>query len=86
MRISTSVINGVLFLETKSEDQNTATQTVISNYISERVTPEIVTEFHKVLLEIGRFNRQTDVQTCKHFIEDSLTENEIRELVRLLEN
>ena len=86
MKITTELESNNLYLVTKSEDRETIIKTVISSFISERVKPETVTEFHKVLLEIGKYNGQSDVKTCKQFIEDSLTENEIRELVRLLEN
>ena len=69
-----------------SEEEYMSATAPISSILTGVVEPKVVSEFKDCVLEIGRFNKQTDVQTCKQFVEDSLTENEIRELIRLLEN
>ena len=86
MRIKTNQKGTQLFLEVYASDCETKVETPISSMISCEVEPKVVTEFKDCVLEIGRYNGLTDVQICKQFIEDSLTEKEIRELIKSLEN
>jgi len=86
MRISTNQKGTQLFLEVYASDCETKVETPISSMVSCKVGPKVVREFKDCVLEIGRYNGLNDVQICKQFIEDSLTEKEIRELIKSLEN
>jgi hypothetical protein len=86
MRINTNQKGTQLFLEVYASDCETKVETPISSMISCKVEQPIVKEFKDCVLGIGRYNGLTDTQICKQFVEDSLTEKEIRELIKSLEN
>ena len=85
MRIKTIQKGYQLFLEVYSSDAESKIETQISSIISCKVEKPTVKEIKECVLEIGRYNGLTDLQICKQFVEDTLTEKGIRELVKELE-
>jgi len=47
---------------------------------------QTIEEIRNLLVSSCRFNEQSDVETAKWFVENILSEKEIRELIKLLEN
>ena len=87
MRIKTiESENGVLVLSIKSEDDNTRTYTHISSILTGKVEEPIVNEVHNLVMQVGRYNGLSDTDIVKNFVENTLTEKEIRELITKLEN
>ena len=58
----------------------------IASSIDGVVKKETIEEIRSLLVSSCRFNEQTDVVTAKWFVENLLTEKEIRELIKQLEN
>jgi hypothetical protein len=77
--------NGQLYLKVYSEDTTELT-TRISSYNTNKVEQPIVNEVHNLVMEVGRYNGLSDTEIVKHFVENTLTEKEIRELIKSLEN
>jgi hypothetical protein len=85
MRIELETIEfGHLCLKVYSED--TLTTTRISSYITKKVEKPIVNDIHNLVIEVARYNGLSNLETVKNFVENSLTEKEIRELIKSLEN
>lgn len=87
MRIRTQIANtNLLALSVFSVDETSLFTTTISTYNSHKVEQPIVNEVHNLVMEVGRFNGLSDIEIVKHFVENTLTEKEIRELIKSLEN
>lgn len=85
MRIKNNVSeNGQLFLKVSSEDTTEVT-TRISSYLTNKVDKPIVNEIHNLVIEVGSYNGLNTIETVKQFIENTLTEKDIRELIKTLE-
>ena len=58
----------------------------IASVIDYKVPQKTIEEIRNLLVTSCRFNEQPDVITAKNFVESLLTEKEIRELIKQLEN
>ena len=58
----------------------------VASSIDGVVKKETIEEIRSLLVSSCRFNEQSDVQTAKWFVENILSEKEIRELIKQLEN
>lgn len=87
MRITTDAIKtNQLMLSVLSDDQESVFSTRISTFNGNKVEQPIVNEVHNLVMEVGRYNGLSDTDIVKHFVENTLTEKEIRELIKSLEN
>lgn len=85
MRIKSNISEtGQLFLKVSSED-TTETTTRISSYLTKKVDKPIVNEIHNLVMEVGNYNGLSTIETVKQFIENSISEKQIRELIKTLE-
>ena len=58
----------------------------ISSLIDGKIKKQTIEEMRNLLVSSCRFNEQPDVVTAKWFVENLLSEKEIRELIKQLEN
>ena len=58
----------------------------IASVIDYNVPQKTIEEIRNLLVTSCRFNEQPDIVTAKWFVENLLTEKEIRELIKQLEN
>ena len=58
----------------------------IASPIDGFIKKQTIEEIRNLLVSSCRFNEQSDVQTAKWFVENLLTDKEIRELIKQLEN
>ena len=58
----------------------------IASPIDGFIKKQTIEEMRNLLVSSCRFNEQSDVQTAKWFVENLLSEKEIRELIKQLEN
>lgn len=58
----------------------------IASPIDGFIKKQTIEEMRNLLVSSCRFNEQTDVVTAKWFVENLLSEKEIRELIKQLEN
>ena len=87
MRINTKIKDdGQLYLTVYSADQETTITTPISNCVHNKVERKTENELHNLVIEAGRYNDWSDIEIVRFFVENTLTEREIRELIKLLEN
>ena len=57
----------------------------IASPIDGFINPQTIEEIRNLLVTSCRFNEQPDIATAKWFVENLLTEKEIRELIKQLE-
>lgn len=58
----------------------------ICSYSDNKVLETFVDQINAVSVDCSRHNGETDVEIAKNFVESLLTEKEIRELIKSLEN
>ena len=58
----------------------------IASVIDYNVPQKTIEEIRNLLVSSCRFNEQPDIVTAKWFVENLLTDKEIRELIKQLEN
>ena len=58
----------------------------IASVIDYKVPQKTIEEIRNLLVTSCRFNEQPDIVTAKWFVENLLTDKEIRELIKQLEN
>ena len=58
----------------------------IASPIDGFIKKQTIEEIRNLLVSSCRFNEQSDVETAKWFVENLLSEKEIRELIKQLEN
>ena len=83
MKISTEEKNKGLYLNIELDGQSA--QFPVVNLFTNKVDKTLITELTDAAIECCRWNDQTDVSIAKIFVENLLTEKEIRELIKQLE-
>ena len=58
----------------------------ICSYIDNKVLEKFIDQINAVSVDCGHYNGQNDIEIAKNFVESLLTEKEIRELIKQLEN
>jgi hypothetical protein len=58
----------------------------ICSYIDNKVLEKFIDQINAISVDCSRYNGETDIEIAKYFVESLLTEKEIRELIKQLEN
>lgn len=69
-----------------SNEESTEFQTRISSFFTKKVDSPIINDIHNLVTEAGRYNGLSYIECVKHFVENTLTEKDIMELIKKLEN
>ena len=84
MIISTEEKNKGLYLNIELDGQSA--QFPVVNLFTNKVDKNLITELTDATIECCRWNGQNDIEIAKNFVESLLSEKEIRELIKQLEN
>ena len=84
MKITTEEKNNGLYLNIELDGQSA--QFPVVNLFTNKVDGKIITELTDAAIECSRWNDTTDLEFIKSVVENYLTEKEIRELIKQLEN
>lgn len=85
MKITTK--QGVLIFELQIETDSTIIKEDISSSFSPyKISKDIIGQLSNAVIECNRWNDVSDLETAKNFVENLLTDKEIRELIKQLEN
>ena len=83
MKISTEEKNKGLYLNIELDGQSA--QFPVVNLFTNKVDKNMITGLTDAAIECSRWNDLSDLETAKNFVENLLTEKEIRELIKQLE-
>ena len=84
MKISTEEKHKGLYLNIELDSQSA--QFPIVNLFTNKVNDELITGLTDAAIECSRWNDIPDLEFIKSVVENYLTEKEIRELIKQLEN
>ena len=84
MKITTEEKNNGLYLNIELDGQSA--QFPVVNLFTNKVDKKLITELTDAAIECSRWNDTTDLEFIKSVVENYLTEKEIRELIKQLEN
>ena len=84
MKITTEEKNNGLYFNIELDGQSA--QFPVVNLFTNKVDGKIITELTSSAIECSRWNGTTDLEFIKDTVENLLSEKEIRELIKQLEN
>ena len=84
MKITTEEKNNGLYLNIELDGQSA--QFPVVNLFTNKVDGKIITGLTASAIEFSRWNGTTDLEFIKSVVENYLTDKEIRELIKELEN
>ena len=84
MKFTTEEKNNGLYLNIELDGQSA--QFPVVNLFTNKVDEKLITGLTDAAIECSRWNDTTDLEFIKSVVENYLTEKEIRELIKQLEN